>query len=384
MSARWAAAPGSSGQALTELAVLGSLLLLLLGWMINNALGYDYRQQATMEAFRRGLASAAGSTTPGNPISTSHLLIQDRHVPNPSDPFAVGSLVSVSAQGGVTRSYLTSEVPLADTALPSLAIHIENSDHPDCPNETCSYRVSGFRTERGVPEASLDRYHVIYGASTVCDKPECGGDKGGRCLEEVTEVNPNTQQEETVCLQYSQLTLRILDACEGQIIDHDACTAQAAQIVNSEACGVECQKTGGKPCDEECKQPDSEACRECRKIANRTASKCQEICSQPMNIPAYAAGTTFSGGRWVAPYLDDVLFAGIERMGAQSGATQVLETDNELRKQESPSEIVSTTRIGLKETTTRDIITRESPPGNPRAVTATRHEESTTTWNAPW
>jgi len=364
--------------------VFGSIILILLGFLVNNGLSYDYRQQVEMEAFRRGLASAAATPLPNTPSSRTNVLIQDRHIPNPSDPFAIGSVTPMSAGGGVIRDYELHEVPANESTLPRMDIRIENSDDPNCPDETCSYTTSGFRTEYDVPQASLDRYHLIYGAPNVCDKPECGGDKGGLCLRYEDDVNYLIEGGARECAEYSQMTLRILDTCEGQIINRDDCTARAAQIVCREACQAECLKTAGKTCDEECNKPNSEECRECQKTGDRTVAKCKRICSQEMRIPGYADGTTCSGGRWVAPNIDNVLFAGIERMGVQPDSTQTVDTKNELTKQESPIAIISTTKIDLTETTTRNIVTRENPRESPQKVTATRHEESTTTWNAPW
>lgn len=372
------------GQALTELAVFGSLMLLLFGYLLNTALSDDYRQQAEMEAFRRALASAAGSTVEGQPISTSHLLIQDRHIPNPSDPFAIGAATAVSAQGGVTRNHELHVVASEEADLPRLNIHIE---HSDCLDEPCSYTLSGFRMEPGVSSTSLERYRVIYGAQNVCEKFACGGNPGGQCIEWEDGIDEH-DQEKRVCSRYADMTLRIVDPCEGQIISRDACTQQAAQIVNSQACEAECQKAYRRSCEEECKDKESKskACKDCNDTQNRTTSKCKEICSQVMNVPEYAldltpaVGLPARGERWVAPRIER-MFTGIENMGVQPGSTQTVDTDHALNKQESPEAIVSTTTIGLTETTTRDIVTRGSPT---RQVTATREEGSTTTWTAPW
>lgn len=383
MSVRWEASGNNRGQALLELAVFGSFLILIFGWIINRGLAYDYGQQATMEAFRRGLASAASQPLDGVPSPKSHQLLQDRHIPNPADLFALGSVTPVSAKGGVTRSYRIQTVPENDAELPRQDIRIENSTNPNCPNETCSYTTAGFRTEYNVPTTSFERYRVIYGEHNVCDEPECGGSKTGVCLRWGAEWNDITQQDEEKCLDFAQTVLVIFDACEGQIIDRETCTSQAAQIVDSKVCEGECQKTASSAsCDEECKKPGSKECTECQQ-AQRTATRCEEICSHPMQVPSYAAGTIFSGGRWVAPSLE-TMFAGISAMGVQPGSTQTVATDNAIRKQETPTGIVSTTRIGLIETTERDIVTRLGGGTKTDTVTATRQEDSTATWNAPW
>lgn len=82
------------GQALLELAIFGSMIILILGAMLNYGLNAEYTQRAMMESFRQAEAAP----------NTSYLLVQDRHIPNPSHPYAVGALVPVTASASVTRS----------------------------------------------------------------------------------------------------------------------------------------------------------------------------------------------------------------------------------------------------------------------------------------
>lgn len=87
------------GQALLELAIFGSLLLLLLGALLNYGLNAEYNQQVMMESFRKALGIAAGQGTGAAAV------IRDNPLPNPSNPFAVGSVLPVAASANVTKNF---------------------------------------------------------------------------------------------------------------------------------------------------------------------------------------------------------------------------------------------------------------------------------------
>jgi len=381
MSAPWEPTSGSNasnnerGQALVELAVFGSLFLFLIGYLVNNALQLDYRQQATMEAFRRGLASAAASP-PGSddtPSSTSHLLIQDRHIPDPSDPFAIGGVSPVIGQASIMRSYeLGARIPATTFDLPRLAVQIENAT--DCPStavgsdmsgnpRTCYYTTAGVRDEFFVPQTSLARYRFIYGGTNVCDEESCGGGEGG-CQPGTQEYYPNpyTEDLEETCVRLKHV--RIVDACAGEIISLKDCIRQAAQINDDAACEAACQKVaaGGEG-------EDNLDC---------------TMCSQPMGeIPWYAEGAGCAGGRCTAPALERV-FAGIADTGLQPGSIQEIEVHNRLNKQESPGGVTTTSTVDITETTDREVVRLSGQSAATDTITAQRNEPHTTSMGASW
>lgn len=399
MSARWARTSGSSapkkyrvlsplwevpgtserGQALVELAVFGSLLLFLIGYLISNALQLDYRQQRTMEAFRRGLASAAASPpgVPNTPASTSHLLIQDRHIPDPSDPFAIGGVSPITAQASITRSYeLGARIPETKFDLPRWAVQIENAT--SCPGTavgwdntgnplTCYYTTAGLRNEYDVPQASLERYRFIYGATSVCDEPHCGGGDGA-CAPGgwVTAENPETGELETVCVDRLKHVV-IVDSCAGdphapaEIISLDDCIRQAAQIADDAACDAACQRAAA---------------------SGATNLDCARMCSQPMGVPWYASGAGCGGGPCTAPVLAD-LFGGLVNPGVQPGAVQTIVERNTLAKRESPGGVSTTSAVDLTETTERTVIRLSGSSAATDTITAQRNESHTTSMSAP-
>ena len=163
-----------SGQAMLELAVFGSLLLLVLGALVNYGLNAEFSQHATMETFRQALVDAAKSPLNGQPAAVSHLRIQNRHIPNPSHPFGLGSAIPVAAQAGVTRNFQMQEIGTTVAELPRLQMTIQGAPF-DCPSDGVGCATAGFRVEQDPPPGSLKGYLEVYGPTHVCTKPSCGG-----------------------------------------------------------------------------------------------------------------------------------------------------------------------------------------------------------------
>ena len=338
------------GQALAELAVFGSLLLVLLGYLVSNVLRYDFQQQAKMEAFRRSLASASETVFSTAPVSISTVLLEDRHIPNPQDPFGVGQITPTMAQAGVTRKYNMQNVPKDDKSLPTMELIVEGAQgcpsgklspitRPGRPGQpptlVCRYTMAGFRDEYGVTQAAMDRYRFIYGGTNVCDKAECGGGYSG-CITEETGENPETGRIERACVEYLY-HLRIIDSCEGEIISRDDCVRRAAQIVSVDACEAACSRAGA-------------------------SLDCRKMCDVTMEVPSYAAGASSTGGQWVAPALDGMLTAaGVASTGLQPGVLlQEVVTDNQLDKREGGGGVTTTTAIDVTATTDRVIALKRS------------------------
>ena len=404
-----------AGQALLELAIFGSLLLLVLGAVVNYGLNYDYNQRASMEAFRQALGIASDPEVG----SGAYTLIQDRHLPSASNPFAIGFRAQVSGSAGVTRNF--KQIETADcpdiAALPHTRLVIGGQEI-DCPGAGLGCALQGFRVEQGVPKDSVQRYFTIYGDPNVTDSPDgchdgaeglCAGVAcGDACLREETRPNPETGLPEVVCAEEGK-NLVINDACEGEIIDFENCVKQARMLVDAEVCVKECEKA---------KSPSSEM-------------DCRDICGQPIpNIPWYAAngpdpdgdgpqvgeparelpGTHEDGThQWVFPNLN-AAFADIRTHGLQPSQVKRNTIDNRLEKSEDASRIATTTVIDWEDETTR-IVRRMDPAGKPllyvhplpesvvfvsveQPICTTGNElpctpgpdepTTTTTWTTPW
>jgi len=89
---------------LIELAIFGSLVLMLLGALLNYGLTADYNQQLIMDTFRRVLGMASGG-------SASLTVIRDRYIPSPSHPYALGSVSPVIASAEVVRMHDSENPP---------------------------------------------------------------------------------------------------------------------------------------------------------------------------------------------------------------------------------------------------------------------------------
>ncbi len=106
-------------QSLAELAVLGSLLLVVLAFLVRYGLSFIYQQEADMRTFRKTLAIAIDAqqrtdairrevllpTTAGRKAGAgggvTAIAVDHKHIPNPGDPMGIGSLDPVNSQADV-------------------------------------------------------------------------------------------------------------------------------------------------------------------------------------------------------------------------------------------------------------------------------------------
>jgi len=303
------AKPYLKGQAILELAIFGSILIMLLGILINYGLRYNYQQQVMQQAFRKALASAAVSMNDHTSISVAHAVVEDKHIPNPADPFAVGSVLPSSSGASVTRNYKLMETPDYEDELPSAVINVQG--------KSVSFKSAGFRGEV-IDEESLPRYQEIYGSINVW---------------KVGDVTPG------------RISVKIIDSCAGEIMNYDTTVRQCRQIVDAEACIKECKRGGGKDC------------------AN--------TCSKPMNVPWYCGTVTGTNPdtdyveidnknhRYYFSALEQIFaFApkGKKNMGLQEGYTQRTSIENRLDKKETTADITTTDSFDWQTQTERSIV----------------------------
>jgi hypothetical protein len=254
-----------TGQALLELAIFGSIFIMLLGVLINYGLKYNYQQQVMQQTYRKALKGAAESAGDGKPMSVMYVLGRDEYIPNPSQLFGLGSVTPISASAGVIRNYHMQDAPVTKDELPQVTVDINGQIN--------SYKTAGFRYETNVPESLKDKYAEIYGPYNVCWDEECGA-SAGECLEET--VNPYTG--ETSCAKPTA-NIKIIDPCAGEIVDYSTAVRQCRQIVDVEACKTECYR-GAKD--------DSDR------------AKCDAACAEVMNPPNQNDNQYYSekGGAW--------------------------------------------------------------------------------------
>ena len=113
-----------TGQALLELAIFGSILIMLLGVLINYGLKYNYQQQVMQQTYRKALKGAADSAADGKPMSVTYVLARDKYIPNPSQLFGLGLVTPISASAGVIRNYHMQDSPVTKDELPQVTVDI--------------------------------------------------------------------------------------------------------------------------------------------------------------------------------------------------------------------------------------------------------------------
>lgn len=214
-----------AGQALLELALFGAILLMLLGVMVSFGMRYNYQQKTMMEAFRKTLNETAVYERGGQASVT---VVSDEHVPNPSNPFAVGSTLPFSSSASITRSYKLHESADTEEELPQSTIQIQG--------QPLNYTTAGFTDLGNITESILDKYQEIYGDANVFEKPKKSGN------------------------------YTVIDSCKGEILSYDFCKRQCRLITDVPFCVKQCVN-GREP---KSKRPD-----------------CYTICSQPMEVPPY-------------------------------------------------------------------------------------------------
>ncbi len=87
-------------QALSELAIFGSILLFCLSTLIQYGLDSNYQQQVQMEAFRKAQRIAYYKTGPGAAVSLT--VLKDRPMPDPSDSWGFADRVPYVSGAGFT------------------------------------------------------------------------------------------------------------------------------------------------------------------------------------------------------------------------------------------------------------------------------------------
>jgi hypothetical protein len=199
------------GQALIELAVFGSIFLMIVGAMLSYGLRYNYMQRAQQIAYRRAMHIASD----GNRGSGSYTYITDKVIPDPVDPFAIGSQIPIMASASVTRSGRLDAQPQTSPDvkedLPITVVDIdENQINGNINSAHRVYANAGFRYEYPVGGGvyntdQISKYRMLYGDALQ---------------------NGNA--------------VRVTDGCSGEVLDYASCYAQATRLVDNDFCAKYC------------------------------------------------------------------------------------------------------------------------------------------------
>lgn len=235
----------AKGQSILELAILGTILIGILGLVVNYGLRYNYQQKVMMQAFRNAYNAA--------PEGGSYTLVVDKHIPNPSDPWGAGSVTPVSASASINRNYHAQDIAVCNeddvnvcntsstyTAdLPKTTIEIKGSND----SFMQSFTTAGFRDVSWLTPEQVDKYEEIYGSSVCSDPDQDCGAREGECINPTT--NPQTGEE--TCTDH-YLKIRILDPCEGEFVSADMIRRICYLINNTAACKKDCKRGGKDDC----------------------------------------------------------------------------------------------------------------------------------------
>ena len=339
--------------------MFGSIFLMLLGILINYGLRYNQQQRVMQKAFRKALPSAYWANYNGTPSVVQHVVVEDIHIPSPNNPFGVGSMSAVSGSASVARSW-TYNIPERDSEPPVLRLEIDGA--------TSDYQLAGFRSVYNITEAKIDKYKLIYGTSNI-------DDIGKTCLQwddEDEDGNPRDREDpiythERVCLDWSY-NIRIIDSCAGAIMNYDSAAARCRLILDKELCRLDCF-------DDPAATPE-----ECAP------------CNEDIEIPWYCETNSpvpNAAHQYNFVKLNQLFsFSPLGKeaqMGLQPDYTETFTSDNVLRKQEGPANIVTTSQVDWTSTKTRQVIYRQGTSGSVsnQAIPSPVTRQKTTTWTTP-
>ena len=200
---------------------------MLLAVLINYGLRYNYQQRVMQYAFRKALVSGKLANEDYQPSAVQHVVLKDMRIPDPANPFGVGSVMPVSGSASVTRSY-TYNAPEYDYELPVVEIDINGYIDPNT-LRLPTYKTAGIR-QVCVDSAQENKYLFIYGAGNVDDEPSW--------------VH--------ISCPAGSKPMNIIDTCDGQIVNYESAIRRCRMIVNNAVCHKQCQDSGGTDCDASC------------------------------------------------------------------------------------------------------------------------------------
>jgi len=259
-----------SGQALLELAVFGSLVLLLLGTLIVYGLRYDFQQQAQMEVFRKALEMSYQLDSDNQVVgSASYTLVKDRHIPDPSNPFGVGQVTPVIASASVSRDYRMDATPDDYEGLPKMTVQFQGRVDGQLQElEPVVKATAGLRYQSLTVPGNEDDYIELQQKYTLIF-----GSIGGWCEYE-------TEDEFEEDCEGESISITIVDSVEGEVVDYNGAIRQARLIVDQDFCVQECNR-GKKPGGDK---------------------NCSSICSSyGIGLPWYIEGAQQNGGNPYPP-----------------------------------------------------------------------------------
>lgn len=360
-------------QAILELAIFGSLLLMLLGILINYGLRYNFQQQAMQETFRKALHSAAEADQADKPTSVTHITLKDKHIPNPSHPWAVGSITPITSSASVTRGYNMHLSADEENELPVIKMNIQGK-------ELESFTTAGFREEHDVDAEDIEKYKEIYGetieAWSESEKKWVNPDDNWDAVQKtcVEYGDPDPITGEPVCSDYAINKIRLIDPCAGQIVDYYTAIRQCRQVIDERVFEEECL---------EGQDPESKKnCHELAELTVRTPWYCED--AEIINEITRA---------YRFPKIEEIfMFARSKdkKMGLQTDFAQETIENNQLTKNESGEGITTRDTFNWEADTTRQLYFFKQDPSGIGGTTRIKNiqievgKNETKNWETGW
>ena len=199
-------------QALSELSILGSIILMLLGVLLHYGLKYNYMQQVQQKAFRRALAAATGN------FGATYYMLRDKYVPSPEHPFGAGSTIPTASQSSVLRDFEAYKTADDAAALPQMIFDANGTEY--------TFYSAAFHGINGINESDLPGYRELYGETIVVVDDEAGCNRYSDI-----QVNPETGEENgpAMCLD-PIYDIKVLDSLVGNFFDPVAAEQRCSKL----------------------------------------------------------------------------------------------------------------------------------------------------------
>jgi len=329
-----------------EVAVFGTIFIMIIGALITYGLRFDYNQRAQQQAFRRALKIASDKDRGGG----TYMLMEDRYIPDPMDPFGIGRSTPVVASASVIRTnQLDARAGSHNDPddLPTLVMDVQLgwTNDPAAPQPVMQrhiYRNAGFRFETrnsGYTQEDIDKYMMIYGdvhKEHEFEHPLGAGPFG------------------MLFTQTRWRQVRIIDACSGNIVDYNACYEQALMLVDEDYCRSTCHRNTHSS--------DVDCSAVCGRVLNPPNQNSLSF-NAGIGGPWYAANADTSSGYWRFPVLDDLFgrdpggagTVGPAPTGLSSDSTTDVQRDHGINKLETTNRIVTQQSASMHEHIAREM-----------------------------
>ena len=269
--------------------------------MVSYSMRYNSQQRVTQEAFRKGISKLHHYAYPHNKAdfneiynknidasgtsSLTYLRYRDDYVPDPSNPFGLGSVESSVSSATLTRDYRMHLVANTDYALPQIAVDIDGINKADedgnipcnsylnkkyrdssdadlqakygSEDSPCYYLTAGFRVDDGVKknENTFTRYAQVYGEGSLkgcAGKYDREENKCSKSWAPLYEWDDDDGEWEVNGNLPNSFALRMIDSSAGEMMEYGSTVSQCRRIVDDDVCKDECKEGKSSGSDTNC------------------------------------------------------------------------------------------------------------------------------------